>query len=115
MLWTVAHQAPLSIGFPREEYWNGLPFLYPEDFPNPGIKHTSPSLAGKFFTMESPGKSLARHLLSKERSDKAKDECKSGSFNSYYGNIQNIRQPVYPNYIPGICDLQPSIITISWY
>ena len=42
--WTVAHQGPLSMGFPRQEYWNGLPFPSPEDFPNPGIEPASPSL-----------------------------------------------------------------------
>jgi len=36
--WTVVHQAPLSIGFPREEYWSGLPFPSPGDLPDPGIK-----------------------------------------------------------------------------
>ena len=40
--WTVAHQAPLSMEFPRQEYWTGLPFPPPEDLPNPGIKPTSP-------------------------------------------------------------------------
>ena len=35
--WTVAHQAPLSVGFPRQEYWSGLPFLSPGDLPDPGI------------------------------------------------------------------------------
>ena len=37
-LWTVAHQAPLSMEFSRQEYWNGLPFPTPGDFPDPGIK-----------------------------------------------------------------------------
>ena len=41
--WIVAHQAPLSMGFPRQEYWSGLPFPSPGDFPDPGIKHTSPA------------------------------------------------------------------------
>ena len=50
-----AHQAPLSLGFSREEYWSGLPFS-PGDLPNPGIKSATPSLAGRFFTAESPGK-----------------------------------------------------------
>ena len=36
--WTVAHQAPLSMGFPRQEYWNGLPFPSPGDIPDPGIE-----------------------------------------------------------------------------
>ena len=39
--WTVAHEAPLSMGFPRQEYWSGLPFLSPEDLPHPGIKSAS--------------------------------------------------------------------------
>ena len=41
--WTVGHQAPLSMGFPRQEYWNGLPFPSPGDLPDPGIKPRSPS------------------------------------------------------------------------
>ena len=58
-LWTVAHQAPRSMGFPRQEYWSGLPFPIPGDLPNPGIKPESPAssaLAGRFFTTEPPGK-----------------------------------------------------------
>ena len=54
--WTVAHQAPVSMGFPRQEDWSGLPFPSPGDLPNPGIKPTSPVLAGEFFTTESAGK-----------------------------------------------------------
>ena len=53
---TIAHQAPVSIGFPRQEYWDGLPFPSPGDLPNPGIKPGSPALAGRFFTTEPPGK-----------------------------------------------------------
>ena len=41
-LWTSAHQVPLSMGFPRQQYWNGLPFPSPGDLPNPGIKPESP-------------------------------------------------------------------------
>ena len=55
-LWTVAHQAPLSMGFPRQEYWSGLLFLCPGDHPDPGTEPISPALAGGFFTTESPGK-----------------------------------------------------------
>ena len=47
---TVAHQAPLSIGFPRQEYWNGLPFPSPGDLTNPGIDSASPALASGLFT-----------------------------------------------------------------
>ena len=53
-LWTVACQAPLSVGFSRQEYWSGLPCPPPPaDIPDPGIKPTSlmsPELAGRFFT-----------------------------------------------------------------
>ena len=51
--WTVACQAPLSLGFSRQEYWSGLPCPPPGDLPNPEIKPSflmSPALAGGFFT-----------------------------------------------------------------
>ena len=50
--WTVAFQAPLFMGFFRQEYWSGLPFPSPGDLPNPGIKPTSPALqADSFFLL----------------------------------------------------------------
>ena len=54
--WTVAHQALLSMGFSRQEYWSGLPCPPPGDLSIPGIKPTSLALAGRFFTLEPPGK-----------------------------------------------------------
>ena len=56
--WTVAQQAPLSMGFSRQEYWSGLPCPPPEDLPDPGIEPTasSPTFAGRFFTTEPSGK-----------------------------------------------------------
>ena len=48
--WTVAHQAPLSMEFSRQEYWSGLPFPSPGDLPDPGIKPRDLKLAGRFFT-----------------------------------------------------------------
>ena len=54
--WTVAHQAPLFTRIPWQEYWSGLPFLFPGYLPNPGIKSVSPALAGGLFTAEPPGK-----------------------------------------------------------
>ena len=54
--WTVAQQAPLSMGFSTQEYWSGLPFPPPADLPKPGIKPTSPALAGRFFTIAPSGK-----------------------------------------------------------
>ena len=56
--WTVACQVPPSTGFSRQEYWSGLPFPTSVDLPEPGIKPTSPALAGGFFTTELPGKPL---------------------------------------------------------
>ena len=44
VLWTVAYQAPLSMGFSRQEYWSGLPFPSPGDLPDPGIEPGSPTL-----------------------------------------------------------------------
>ena len=68
-LWTAAHQAPLSMGFSRQEFWSGLPFPPPGDLPDPGIKPMSPAvlaslaLAGRILTTEPPGKSpLPRHV-----------------------------------------------------
>ena len=54
--WTVAHQNPLSTGFPREEYWSGLQFPYPEELPDSGIGPVSPALAGGSLTIEQLGK-----------------------------------------------------------
>ena len=54
--WTITHQAPLSMGFSRQEYWSGLPFPTPGDLPNPGIELAFPALAGGFFTTEPPEK-----------------------------------------------------------
>ena len=59
--WTVAHQAPLSMGFSRQKYWSRLPFPPPGVLPDPGIEAASlvsPALAGRFFTTEPPGKPL---------------------------------------------------------
>ena len=71
---TVAHQAPLSVGFPRQEYWSGWPSSPPGELPDPGTEPTSlesPVVAGGFFTSALPGKLgiqfslLERELLTK--------------------------------------------------
>ena len=54
--WTVAYQAPPSMGFPRQEYWSGLPFPSPEYLPNPGIEPRSPAMEADALTSEPPGK-----------------------------------------------------------
>ena len=53
---TVAHQAPLSMGFSRQEYWSGLACPPPGDLPNPGIKPRSPALQADSLPAEPPGK-----------------------------------------------------------
>ena len=56
--WAIAHQAALSMGLPRQEYWGGLLFPSPGNLPNPGIKPSFPALAEGFFTTEPLGKPL---------------------------------------------------------
>ena len=56
--WTIAHQVPLPLGFPKQEYWSGLPFPPPGNLPHPGIEPASPALTGGFVTIEPSTKSL---------------------------------------------------------
>ena len=56
--WTVAHQAPPSMGFSRQEYWSGLPFPSPGDLPDPGIEPRSPTLQADSLPSEPPGKPI---------------------------------------------------------
>ena len=69
-LWTVTHQAPLSMGLSRQKYWHELPFPAPGDLPDSGTKSASlasPALAGGFFTTEPLGKPKHTYIL--EQSD----------------------------------------------
>ena len=56
--WTVAYQAPLSMGFSRQEYWSGLPFPSPGNLPDSGIEPGSPALQADALPSRPPGKSL---------------------------------------------------------
>ena len=62
-LWSIACQASLTMGFPRQEYWSGLTLStpFPGDLPKPGTEPLSPALAGRVFTTESPGKFDSNH------------------------------------------------------
>ena len=64
--WTVAGQAPLSMGFPRQGYWNGLPFPSAGDLPNAEtepVPFASPALSGRVFTTEQPRKSSLKIII----------------------------------------------------
>ena len=64
--WAVASQAPLSMGFSRQDYWNGLPCPPPGDLPDPELEHTSltsPALAGQFFTTSATWEALVQQDL----------------------------------------------------
>ena len=74
MLWTVACQALLSMGFSRQEYWNGLPFPSPGNLPDPGIEPMSPALAGGFFTPEYQGSPVCDAAPVKTLGIKGSDE-----------------------------------------
>ena len=70
--WTVASQAPLSLGFSRQEYWSGLSFPLPGDLSHPGIEPTSPvppALGGRFFTTEPPRKPFSNRNMWREKGE----------------------------------------------
>ena len=57
--WTIAHQAPLFMGFTRQEHWSRLPFPSPGDLPDTEIIPASPAMVGRFFATEPPGNPVA--------------------------------------------------------
>ena len=71
--WTVAHQAPLSMGFSRQEYWSGLPFPSPGDLPDPGMEPRSPTLQADALTSAPPGKPLNTRILTSKISKGGKE------------------------------------------
>ena len=66
--WTVAYQAPLSMGFSRQECWSGLPFPSPGDLPDPGIEPRSPTLQVDALPSEPPGKPVNSHPINSFKS-----------------------------------------------
>ena len=60
--WTVTHQVPQSMGFPRQEYWNGFPFPSPGNLPKSEIQPKSAVLQVDYFTTEPPGKPLVSYF-----------------------------------------------------
>ena len=93
--WTVACQAPLSMGFSRQEDWSELPFPPPGDLPRPGIEPSSPALAAGFFTTEPPGKLDCSLLRSSER------HRPKGSDNGlHYLHPENVIETPDPFFLP---------------
>ena len=85
--WTVAYQAPLSMGFSRQQYWSGLPFPSPRDLPNPGIEPGSPASQTDALSSEPPGKSIEKNDLfaGSRSSQKIRPEDKSTKSRSRVG------------------------------
>ena len=82
--WTVAHQAPPSMGFSRQEYWSELPFPSPGDLPDPGIEPRSPALQADALTSEPPGKPKGNYKQGE------KTAFRLGGNNSKQSNRQRI-------------------------
>ena len=87
---TVACQAPLSVGFSTQEYWDGLPFPPPGDLSDPKIEPASPALAGRFFTTNATSPCLfnfyAEHIMQNDKLDISQDGIKITG-----RNISNLR------------------------
>ena len=102
--WTVIHQSPLSMGFPRQEYWSGLPFPSLGDLRNPGSKPTflaSPALAGGFFSTEPPSKQLPSWCSGKESACQCRRHKRPG-FNPWVRKIPwNREWQPSPVFLPG--------------
>ena len=78
--WTGAHQAPQSMGFPRQEYWSGYSFPPPGDLLDPEIEPESPALAGGLFITEPPGKPFPSHKHVLKPRANCKCECINSPF-----------------------------------
>ena len=75
--WTVAYQAPPSMGFSRQEYWNGAPLPSPGDLPDPGIEPWSPTFQADALTSEPPGKPLKQTNKQKQTNHFLHKKCKN--------------------------------------
>ena len=102
----IACQNPRSMGFPRQEYWSGLPFPPPGYLPDSGIKPTSPTLASRFLTNELPGKPSCKQRQLEIPS--------SPGFKSTFSSVQSLSR-VRLCVTPGTAARQASLsITNSW-
>ena len=90
--WTVALQAPLSVGFSRQEYWSGVPFPPPADLPNPGIEPGAPVLQADFFLPSEPWWVREKHKYSPHTPTYCQNKCLtigSWQYSSQHGDTVN--------------------------
>ena len=73
--WTVASQAPLSMGFHRQEYWRGVPFSHPGDLLDPGMESMSPAFSGEFFTTGTTWEAHEKNMYCQKSFLEALTEC----------------------------------------
>ena len=98
---TIAHQAPLSLGFPRQEYWNGMPFSFPGDLPDPGMKPKSPALQADSLLLShkgSPKPLSGGILISSFLPSTVGQGSKQRHFNSPVEGQGSLRQTIRYNY-----------------
>ena len=117
--WTVACQAPLSVGFPRQEYWNGLPFPSPGHLPGPGIEPESPAMAHGFVTADPQG-SPFKHKLNgylmlafKANANFQKTEIIQTMLFGHCGTKPEIKIQTVQSKVPRCLDLSTSLLNNS--
>ena len=88
-LWIIAGQAPLPMGFSRQEYWSGLPFPPPGGLLDPVIKPASPVLAGGFFIMEPSGKPLILRMVILKKKKKKKKRQQRIACVTHFSDLRN--------------------------
>ena len=98
--WTVAHHDPLSMGFSMQEHWSGLPFPFPGDLPDPGIKPMSTTLVSRFFTTELPGEPPNCSGLLSVHSVEAEMETTASSLPLLRGRPSGQLTPPLPSCLP---------------
>ena len=109
--WIVAHQASLSLGFSRQEYWSTLSCFSSGDLPNPGTEPESPSLALEFFTISATSVQFSRSVVSDSsqphESQHARPPCPSPT-QTHVHRVSDAIQPSHPLSSPSPLALNPS-------
>ena len=96
---TVAHQAPLSMGFSRQEYWSGSPFPSPGDLPHPGIEPVSPAFHVGSLPLGYLGRSKKRGLRMKEKHKIQSHKRRAPSLPNHLGALGSLAKSPNPFYV----------------